>query len=97
MSEGGRPVLSVSCAPAGHCAAGGFYTVASGHSQAFVAVERDGVWGRAIQVPGLAALNTGRDAQVLWVSCAPAGICAAGGTYTGRRRQSQGFVVSQTR
>jgi hypothetical protein len=29
-------VKSVSCAPAGNCAAGGFYTDRSGHSQAFV-------------------------------------------------------------
>ena len=27
---------AVSCAPAGHCSAGGFYTDRSGHQQAFV-------------------------------------------------------------
>src|SRR5262249_16703043 len=42
-----------------------------------------GVWGRAIAVPGLAALNTRRNADVLSVSCAAPGSCAAGGFYQG--------------
>src|SRR5215469_12297960 len=40
-----------------------------------------GGWDKAIEVPGTAALNTGRFAQVLSVSCAAAGSCAAGGVY----------------
>ncbi len=52
-----------------------------------------GPWGRAIEVPGLGALNKGGDAQVTSVSCASAGDCAAGGYYTGRG--SAGFVVSE--
>ena len=82
-------VLSVSCASAGYCAAGGYYgnhgnnpyDVTSGRG--FVAVERNGRWGRAVEVPGLAALSKGGNAQVSSVSCAPAGSCAAGGAYTG--------------
>jgi hypothetical protein len=63
----------------------------------FVAVERNGAWGTATQVPGLAALNRGgEDTQFPTVSCAPAGTCAAGGPYTDRHHHSQGFVVSQT-
>ncbi len=52
--------------------------------------------GQAIEVPGLRALNKDGDVGVGSVSCAPAGSCSAGGSYTGRRGRSQGFVVSQT-
>jgi len=38
-----------------------------------------GSWGKAVEVPGLAALNTGGDAAVTSVSCPSAGDCAAGG------------------
>ena len=88
----------MSCASAGNCAVGGDY--GSGpdfHAeQGFVAVERDGRWRRAIEVPGLAALNTGGQGIVHSVSCAPAGTCAAGGSYLDGHDHYQGFVVSQT-
>ena len=86
-------VTSVSCASAGSCTAGGYHTYGGGNEQGFVAVERDGVWGTAIQVPGLAALNTGAGAGVSSVSCVPAGSCTAVGGYTDRRDHSLGFVA----
>ena len=55
-----------------------------------------GSWGTAIEVPGLGALNAGGAAEVLSVSCASAGSCAAGGAYSDGPRDSQGFVVSRT-
>ena len=79
----------------GTCAAVGNYTDGAGSQQGFVASETNGVWGQAIEVPGLGALNKG-DAEAFSVSCAPAGGCAAGGYYTGRLHHSQGFVVNQT-
>ncbi len=87
-------VLSVSCGSAGNCAAGGFYSDGGGH-QGFVAVERNGVWGRAVGVPGLAALNADGDAEVFSVSCASAGNCAAGGKYRGGDFHLHGFVVGE--
>ena len=69
--------------------------VLAGCGQSAAAVRAAGSWGRAIEVPGLAALNTG-DADVSEVSCAPAGSCAAGGYYRDHRGHYQGFVVSQT-
>jgi len=90
----GAGVSSVSCPAAGNCAAGGFYINPSG-GQAFVVSERHGVWGRAIEVPGLAALNVGAGAAVNSVSCASAGTCAAGGTYADRSGNAQAFVVSE--
>ncbi len=85
-------VTSVSCASAGNCAAGGHYRDRRRHLQGFVAVERHGHWGKAIGVPGLAALNTGRYAEVTSVSCASAGSCAAGGYYNADQ-PNRGFVV----
>src|SRR5450755_2089137 len=94
----GAAVGSVSCGSRGNCAAAGYYADAGENLQGFVAVERHGRWGKAIEVPGLGALNKGGDADVSSVSCAPAGTCAAGGDYQDHRGQGhfQGFVVSQT-
>jgi hypothetical protein len=97
---GGADVTSVSCARAGDCSAGGFYTVRSGgvpHEQGFVASERKGVWGAAEQVPGLAALNRGGLAEVNSVSCARAGSCSAGGDYVDAAGREQGFVVGEAK
>ncbi len=91
LNAGGvAQVSSVSCPSAGNCAAGGFYRDGSGHQQAFVASQRNGVWGRAIEVPGTAALNAGGVAQVNSVSCASAGHCAAGGLYKDGSRPCPG-------
>src|SRR5215470_14760668 len=92
---GDAQVSGVSCPSAGNCAAGGFYADAKFHLQAFVAVERSGRWRRAVEVPGSAALNAGRSAQVSSVSCASAGNCAAGGFYRDGSRHFQAFVVTE--
>ncbi len=84
---------SVSCASAGNCSAGGFYEDSSGHEQAFVVNETNGTWGTAEEVPGTAALNTGGIAQLTSVSCASAGNCSAGGSYSNRHQQV--FVVTE--
>jgi len=93
LKGGQSDVNSVSCASAGNCAAGGIYLVRDGGWQGFMADERNGRWGRAIKVPGLAALNTGGYAEVGSVSCASAGSCAAGGYYTVGHGHEQGFVA----
>ena len=91
----GGGLTEVSCSSPGDCAAGGSYAFdASGHSQAFVVSEKDGTWGKAIEVPGLAALNTGGDAQLTSLSCGSAGNCAAGGSYTASKGV-RAFVVSE--
>jgi hypothetical protein len=92
---GGAAVNSVSCGSAGNCTASGFYFVSSSASQAFVASEVDGTWGNAIEVPGSAALNTGGTAAVDSVSCASAGNCAAGGSYTDSSGNSEVFVADE--
>src|SRR5215468_10063916 len=60
LNQGGNAqILSVSCASAGRCSAGGFYADSSGRWQALVAGETNGTWQAAIEVPGIAALNQG--------------------------------------
>jgi hypothetical protein len=84
-------VTSVSCASAGNCSAGGTYDY-GGYFAAFVVSEQNGVWGTAIDVPGLR--HASRDAYLSSVSCASAGSCVAVGSYqvTGRFT-FQGFVT----
>src|SRR5215472_10137408 len=84
-------VNSVSCASAGNCSAGGFY--GNNGLQAFVVSETNGVWHKAIEVPGSAALNRRGGASVQSVSCAKPGDCSAGGFYLAKNFQT--FVASE--
>jgi hypothetical protein len=61
-----------------------------------VVSQAGGTWDQAIEVPGTAALNKGVQAKIISVSCASAGHCSAGGTYTDSSGVIQAFVVSQT-
>jgi len=89
LHEGGySDVSSVSCASPGNCAAGGYYQ----HFRGFVLSQNNGAWGKATNIPGLGALNTGGEAEVSSVSCPPAGNCAAVGSYLDSRNRYQGFV-----
>jgi hypothetical protein len=86
---------SVSCGSAGNCSAGGSYFGPS-REQAFVVSQVHGTWGKAKEVPGSAVLNKGVAAVVNSVSCASAGNCSAGGSYTtDSSGHVQAFVVSQ--
>ena len=91
---GAAEVFSVFCPAAGDCTAGGYYTHHG--SQAFVVSERGGAWRGAIEVPGTASLNAGRNAAVNAVSCPGPSACTAGGYYTDGSHRGQAFVVSRT-
>jgi hypothetical protein len=92
----GAEVLTVSCPSLGNCDAGGDYTNTFGH-QGFVVSERNGRWGQELPVPGLGTLNKGGAAYVFSVSCASAGNCTAGGSYSYNEDSgaSLGFLVSE--
>jgi len=92
----GAAVDSLSCATGGNCTAGGYRT-SHGKTQAFVVTERNGHWGKSLVVPGTAVLNGGGLAQVIAVSCASPGDCAAGGYYTTQRGHSQAFLINERR
>jgi hypothetical protein len=97
LNAGGTArVVSVSCAAAGECGIGGYYTDSSGDIQAFVDSETGGVWGTAEEVPGLATLNADGRAQITSVSCAAFGRGSAGGFYADSSGDQQAFVVSET-
>jgi hypothetical protein len=94
LNTGGfAEVNSVSCASAGNCSAGGFYTSSSGPTPAFVVSEANGAWGTAH--PVAAALNRGGIAAVSSVSCGSPGNCSAGGFYTDKSGFRRAFVVSE--
>jgi hypothetical protein len=92
---GSAQAFSVSCPSAGNCGAGGYYVDGHGRLQAFAATQRNGHWGKAIKVPGTAALNTGGYAALVSMSCPAVSRCSAGGYY--KSSGLQAFVVSQTR
>lgn len=97
LNTGGSADLpSISCTAPGDCSAGGSYAVAGGAS-AFVVNERNWTWGRAIEVPGLAALNQGESAELYSVSCASPGNCAAGGLYYDSSAAAQALIVTERR
>jgi hypothetical protein len=86
---------SISCARGRSCAAGGYYSDRAGHHQAFVVNEKNGVWRKAVEVPGSAALNVGGSASVDSIYCITARSCAAGGHFSDRAGHHQAFVVNE--
>jgi hypothetical protein len=97
--DGGDSTVAVSCSSPGNCAAGGYYTVGSGDDRPFVANEANGVWGTAVEVPGVAGLVKGRDATVSAVSCVPGPAldCAVAGSYADAAGHGQAFVADAAR
>ncbi len=95
ISKAFTQVNSVSCASAGNCSAGGWYTDSSDLVQPFVVSEVNGAWHNAVKVPGITTLNRGSDAVINSVSCGSAGGCSALGSYTDSSKHYQVFVVSK--
>lgn len=95
LNAGGDATInSVSCLAEGNCVADGHYTDRFKHRQGFVVVQRNGRWGTAEEVPGLARLNRGGNAETFAVSCAASG-CTAAGWYADAAGRRQGFVTSE--
>jgi hypothetical protein len=85
---------AVSCARPEYCAAGGYYTDATGVTQAFIVTESGGTWGTAREVA--AGLNSRLlGATVNSVSCPSPGDCAAVGSYTDDGGKAQSFAVTE--
>jgi hypothetical protein len=91
----GATVDALSCTSTGACGAAGTYVDGSGHFQAFVDDETAGSWGEAEEVPGTATLNSGKNAQLVAISCTSTGNCAAGGFYTDAAGHAQALVVDE--
>ena len=86
-------VRSVACPSAGNCALTGDYGTGTS-LQPFVVTETGGTWGTAIQVPGVAAADGGRNADIGAVSCASAGNCTTAGGYDNGSGKRFGYVVT---
>jgi hypothetical protein len=83
LNHGGSArVSALSCASAGFCGAGGYYTDRFERTQAFLADEAGGRWRAAVEAPGIAALDGGGESELQVLSCSKPGDCSAGGTYT---------------
>jgi Bacterial Ig-like domain (group 3) len=92
-------LTAVSCGPAGgagNCTAGGTYERAADKSrQAFTVTEKNGTWGTARAVSGLAARNTGKHTSLAAISCVSPGNCSAAGSYDTGGNVFQVWVASQ--
>jgi hypothetical protein len=87
---------AISCAAVGECAAGGWLRGAYGDNNiVFVVSETNGSWGNAMEVPGMATLDTYGGGTLSSLSCGAPGECAAGGSYHGPHG-FKAFVVSET-
>jgi hypothetical protein len=96
LNKGDAQIFSVSCASAGNCSAVGTYIPGSIYYQAFVVSQINGTWQQPEQVPGTAALDKGRDAEMASVSCVPVDNCSAVGWYRDRSGHTDVIVVSKT-
>jgi hypothetical protein len=82
-ADGYSSLSALSCGSPGNCSAGGYYTNPAGDaSQVFVVNEKSGRWGKAAELPGLAALNRAKSDELLAMSCPSPGNCSAIGFYS---------------
>jgi hypothetical protein len=98
-TKGYAEITGVSCHSAGNCAAVGFYSPGTSQTRPFIVTSKNGSWGSATAVKGIAALDTGDASSLTAVSCGPAGAagnCTAGGVYyRGPGGGQQAFVVTE--
>jgi hypothetical protein len=97
--KGYAEVTDISCHSAGNCAAVGYYAPGTMQSRPFIVTSKNGTWGPATAVKGIAALDTGHYSQLTAVSCGPAGAagnCTAGGIYyVAKNASQQVFTVTE--
>lgn len=88
-------ITGASCRATGDCTVAGTYYASDGGTSAFIDTETRGNWGRAEQVPGLAALSVQGTATGLAVGCGSPGNCSVGGSYAYSTYQ-RAFLAQQT-
>ena len=97
--KGFAEVTGISCHSVGNCAAVGYYAPGIMQSRPFVLTSKNGTWGTATAVKGIATLDTGKSSQLTVVSCGlagGAGNCTAAGTYSAAKNASQHvFAVTE--
>jgi hypothetical protein len=91
-------VYVMSCPSAGNCGAGGTYAPTNNSSIVFVVNETNGVWARAIDLPGASRSDSTSGGFITSISCPSAGNCSAGGILPVAHSSttSGAFVVDET-
>jgi len=95
LNHGRAGITEISCVSAGNCGAIGEYQDTAGRRQVFVVKKVNGIWQKAMAMPGIVGLNRGGFASAESVSCASAGNCSAGGSYTDSSKHVQAFIVNE--
>jgi hypothetical protein len=95
LNHGRAAITRISCVSSGNCSAIGYYQDSTGRTQVFAVNKVNGSWHKAIAIPGSIGLNTGGSAAAASVSCASAGNCSAGGTYTDGSKREQPFIINE--
>ncbi|MCW2935284.1 MAG: hypothetical protein JWM19_6246, partial [Actinomycetia bacterium] len=97
LASGVSSVDAVACAPGAECVtADDTFDLKTGADVSFLLSERNGNWGNAQQIPGLAALaGPGGQARINSMACPASGYCLAVGTYG--FTTSRAFVAQETR
>jgi Bacterial Ig-like domain (group 3) len=96
VASGIASVDAVACAPGAECVTADDTMSNTGASSDFLLSEKSGSWGKAQQIPGLAALaGSGGFAQISSVACPASGYCVAVGSYG--NTASHAFVAWETR
>jgi hypothetical protein len=94
LNFGESELRSMSCGAPGNCSAVGQFQQKGGATRAYIVSESNGVWGKAILVPGLDALNGRHVSSLTTVSCSSEGNCTAGGSY-GLNDHQVAFTVTE--
>ena len=86
---------SIACASPGNCAVVGSFVDTRGGSQAFVATQSGGVWGRATPVRFASGAQRALPlAAAVSVACPAPGACTAAGSYQDAAGATRAFTVS---
>ena len=93
----GAQVQAIDCPTDGSCTAVGWYQTLAGASDLFVDSASSGVWGTAVAMPGLAALNDGATLQndgaaAAGLACTGVGDCVIAGNYDDTTSNAQLFT-----
>lgn len=89
-------LLSVTCSPAGTCAAAGDYVDAFGHEQALLVSGSGRNWTAATSPPAPADADSDPNIIPSSISCPVVGECAAVGTYVNPLQNSLGLLLSES-
>lgn len=87
-------ISSVACRSVGNCSIGGQF--AGDHDTALIDNETNGVWAKAIAVPGIKKFRRSAS-TVTSISCGGKGSCSAGGTYANGSGDILGFLTNEVK